>query len=302
MPANNSLPWDVPLSGAGKACMTGSQEYLRIMFDFSRRAGEIALEYISDSVPGLKSDRTIITKADRVISRLCRDMLGDFLKDPAHILIDEEDPGVAAYLDQKKLESARFIWAVDPIDGTRLYANQMPTFGISLGLIKDLKPWLGVVYFPMLKELFFCDGTRAYFVRNAFSPQETRQMIVPQDEHLGPQSIFFCNDTFFNKFNWEDKDFHIMIHACAVVNLCWPTIGRGVGCFLRSSLWDFAGSWPIMRAAGMDFRSVRDGKIFDQVDVSLFEKSPKAWELKEYYLISSQRNYQIIKSKIIEKT
>ncbi len=30
----------------------------------------------------------------------------------------------------------------------------------------------------------------------------------------------------------------------------------------------------------------------------LFEQKPKAWELREYYLISSKRNYDIIRSKI----
>ncbi|MBI4309549.1 MAG: hypothetical protein HY591_04380 [Candidatus Omnitrophica bacterium] len=273
--------------------------YLQRMFDFVRQAGALALEYIADSAPGLKPDQTVITKADCAISKLCRHMLADFLADPAHILIDEEDPAVGSYLDQNKLNAAKFIWAVDPIDGTRIYANRMPTFGISLGLMKDLKPWLGVVYFPALNELFFADGQYAYFIANAFCDQEHKQLIVPQDENISAQSLFFCNDTFFEKFNWADKDFHIMIHACAVVNLCWPAIGRGAGCFLRSSLWDFAGSWPIMRAAGMDFRSVKDGHTFDKVDASLFEKGKKSWELKEYYLISSARNYPIIKSKII---
>ena len=272
--------------------------YLKRMFDFAKAAGAVALEHIADSAPGLKPDQSVITKADRAISKLCRQMLGDFLQDPGLILIDEEDPRVASYLDQQILEKSEFIWAVDPIDGTRLYANRMPTFGISLGLIKGLRPWLGAVYFPVLKELFFCDGTNAYFVSNAFSGSEQKQLIVKQDEQLSPQSIFFCNDTFFQKFSWAEKDFHIMIHACAVVNLCWPAIGRGMGCFLRSSLWDFAGSWPILRAAGMDFRSVKTGKTFDKVDVSLFEHKPKAWELKEYYMVSSERNYPIIKSKI----
>ena len=273
--------------------------YLQRMFDFARKAGSLALGYMADSDPGLKPDQTVITKADKEISKLCREMLGDFLSDPSHILIDEEDPAVSTYLDQNKLNQAKFVWAVDPIDGTRLYANRMPTFGISLGLMKDLKPWLGVVYFPVLKELFFCDGTNAYFVANAFGTDEKKQKIVPIDEHLGPQSIFFCNDTFFRKFNWGDRDFHIMIHACAVVNLCWPAIGRGAGCFLRSSIWDFAGSWPIMRAAGMDFRSVKDGKMIDQISADLFETGKKSWELREYYLISSPRNYEVIKSKII---
>ena len=89
-----------------------------------------------------------------------------------------------------------------------------------------------------------------------------------------------------------------MINACAVVNLCWPAIGRGVGCFLRCHLWDFAGSWPIIRRAGIDLRRISDGKVLDSLEADLFNREPVSWHMKEYYLISSERNFQQILSKI----
>lgn len=277
-----------------------AQSYLQLMFSIVYQGGEIALEYLNESAPTLKKDASVITKADKAISKLCHEALEEILQDPTHLLIDEEDPRMGEYLNSSTLKKAKYIWAIDPIDGTRLYANQMPMFGISLGVLKDLKPWLGVVYFPVLKELFYCDGKDAYFVSNAFTDQQTRTKITPVNEKLSPKSIFFCNDTFFNRFAWKDKDFHIMINACAVVNLCWPSIGRGVGCFLKCSLWDFAGSWPIMRKAGYDFRSVATGRLMDRIEIGLYNQSPKAWELNEYYLISSQKNFAAIKSKIID--
>jgi myo-inositol-1(or 4)-monophosphatase len=279
-----------------------SQDYLKRMFDFANEAGKLSLEYISDSNPDLKADLSIITKSDKAISKLARESLSDLLRNPDHILIDEEDPGILDYLDQEKLNKTKFIWALDPIDGTRLYANRMPLYGVSLGLIKDLKPWLGVVYFPMLRELFFCDGVDAYFVKDAFTPNEKRTKIVPLDEKLSPKSLFFCNDGFFDKFHWSDKDFHIMIHACAVVNLCWPTVGRGVGSFLRCYIWDFAGSWPIIQKAGYDLRRVSDGKVLDRVDAELFMPKPTPWQMKEYYLTSSAENFLAIKSKILVRS
>jgi myo-inositol-1(or 4)-monophosphatase len=277
--------------------MISCEIYLERMLSFAREAGGIAMDLIDHSAPGFKKDHSIITLADKAISKLARARLSDFLKNPEHILVDEEDTGIIEYLEQKRLDQSSFIWALDPIDGTRLYAIRIPLFGISIGLIKDLKPWLGVVYFPMLKELFYCDGTEAYFVQDAFGPNETKTRIVPLDEELSARSLFFCNDTFFEKFYWNDKDFHIMIHACAVVNLCWPTVGRGVGCFLKCHLWDFAGSWPIIQRAGMDMRRISDGRILDKVEADLFSREP-IWHMKEYYLISSERHFQQILSKI----
>lgn len=277
--------------------MSAPAIYLQRMFEFAKKAGELALEFRQESGASLKPDKTVVTKADKAISVLCRQMLSDFLAE-GHLLIDEEDPQMPSSLNQALLDKTQYIWSVDPIDGTRLYANRMPTFGISLGLLKDLKPWLGVVYFPVLNELFFSDGQYAYFVANAFTDHEVKQLIVPVDQEVNAQSLFFCNDTFFEKFNWADKDFHIMIHACAVVNLCWPAIGRGVGCFLKCHIWDIAGSWPIVKAAGMEFRSVKDGQVMDGLHEKFYDKDKKIWEMKEYYLISSKRNYDVIKSKI----
>ncbi len=278
--------------------MENSAVYLEKMFTFIRQAGALALKYMAASGPALKSDQSIITEADKAIARLCHQSLNGFLKDPAHVLIDEEDPRIGEYLDEDFLSKKKFIWALDPIDGTRLYANRMPLFGISLGLIKDRRPWLGVVYFPALNELFFCDGTKSYYVQHAFSVNEKRALIVPVDEKISAKSLFFCNDSFFDKYRWNDKDFHIMIAACAVVNLCWSALGRGCGCFLRCHIWDFAGSWPMIRAAGYDLRAVEGGKVLDKVDASFFTKTPRPWQMKEFYLISTQRNYGIIKSKM----
>ncbi len=268
------------------------------MTEFARQAGAIALDLIHNSSPGLKKDHSVITQADHAISRLFHEQFSDILSDPKHILIDEEDPRMASYLNHDVLSKVKYLWALDPIDGTRLYANRMPLFGVSLGVLREGKPWLGVVFFPVLKELFYCDGTEAFFVQNAFTEQSISNRIVHVDEELSAKSLFFCNDTFFNKFHWESRDFHIMIHACAIVNLCWPAIGRGVGCFLRSHVWDFVGSWPIIQKAGFDLRRVSDGKVMQSLDVNDYNVTPKPWELKEYYLISTAKNFELIRSKI----
>jgi len=275
------------------------EHYYKIIEDFVEEAGEIALDLIDDSQPAFKKDHSIITKADKAISALAHRRLADILQTPGHILIDEEDPAIAKYFEQNLLNKTPFIWALDPIDATRSYANRMPQYGISIGLIKDLKPWLGAVYFPSLKELFYCDGDQSYFVQNAFSADEKRTIIKPVDQEITGQSVLLCNDGFFRKFNWDYKDCHVMIQACAAVELCWPAIGRGCGAVFRSSLWDFAGSWPIIQSAGLALRSFESGQVLDRLELDFFTPDAVTWKLKEYQVLSSERNYQIIKKKII---
>jgi fructose-1,6-bisphosphatase/inositol monophosphatase family enzyme len=269
-----------------------SEVYLKVMTAIAREASVIALNNIHQSEPTLKADQSVLTITDKAISNLCRDQLAPFLKDPDHILIDEEDPNQKNYFNESSLNT-KYIWSIDPIDGTRLYANRMPTYGISIGLLRDRKPWLGVVAFPYLNEFFYADGKRAYWTQGNNAPVP----IVPIDQTIDSHSIFLCTDNFFNKFKWDYRDAHVMIQACAVVNLCWPSIGRGCGCFLKSNLWDFAGSWPIVQAAGLGLRNFETGELLNEIRMDIFS-SKYPWALKEYYLISSERNFPVIKSRI----
>jgi myo-inositol-1(or 4)-monophosphatase len=63
------------------------------------------------------------------------------------------------------------VWVVDPIDGTREYLQGVPEYAVSVGLVVEGQPALGVVYNPASGELFSAalDG-----------PPELRRTLVPQ--------------------------------------------------------------------------------------------------------------------------
>jgi len=279
-----------------------SQEYFDTLMETVKEAGAISLDLIEDSNPSLKKDFSIITKADMVISELAQKRLEKFLKTSDHILIDEEDPERIRFLDDKIIDSTPYIWSIDPIDGTRLYANKNPNFGISIGLLKDREPWLGAVYFPGLRELFYCDGKGAYFVQNAFSSSENRKKIIPLDQEINSHTMFLADDDIFRVYDWDYKDCQMLILSCAVVDLCWPTIGRACGSLFKSHLWDFAGSWPIFQKAGLKLRSLETGEELNRLESHLFYKDDKPWKVKGFYILSSKRNYSIIKKKLQLRT
>lgn len=52
---------------------------------------------------------------------------------------------------------------LDPLDGTTNFAHGLPWFAISLALMRDLSPELGIVYNPITEELFYAErGLGAY--------------------------------------------------------------------------------------------------------------------------------------------
>jgi fructose-1,6-bisphosphatase/inositol monophosphatase family enzyme len=278
------------------------EEYLARMKHIAFRGGKIALELISSGDYHLKPDKSVLTKADVEISKLSRNVIDDLLKTSDHMLIDEENTESAEYSDDSHLENTPFIWAIDPIDGSRAFSNRMPNFGISIGLLKELKPWLGVVYFPMFGELFYSDGKQSFFVQNAFTEREETKLISPVDHQISSQSIFISNDSFFEKFDWDFSDCKLMNPLCAVLGLCWPTIGRGCGAFFGAHIWDFSGSWPIFLSAALSLRSYQTGKEITQLDITLFARgSEDPWKLREFYILSSEQNFSLLKGKIIPK-
>lgn len=271
------------------------KKFLQKMIQLALAGGKLSLKMMQNSKPCLKPDNSVLTKADLAVSKLIKNGLREFAKNPDHLFIDEEDQNAARYFETGVIDQKKYIWISDPIDGTRNFANRLPIYGVSLGLLKDRKPWLGVIYFPVLDEMFYCDGKKAYFVKAATSRNPKKNLVKFIDQTISRQSIFYGNDSFFKNFEWDFDLCQMMLPSCAVADLCFPAIGRGAGCFFNASIWDFAGSWPIFRAAGLELRHFQTGEVLDCLKAELFNgNGPKAWKLRSYYILSSQRNWGVI--------
>jgi myo-inositol-1(or 4)-monophosphatase len=93
-----------------------------------------------------KGPGQIVTAADLEIDRLLyQGLLGAF---PGDAWLSEERPDDGARLGRRR------VWIVDPIDGTRAFAERLPEFSISVALLIDGAPVLGVVANPASGEGF----------------------------------------------------------------------------------------------------------------------------------------------------
>lgn len=57
-------------------------------------------------------------------------------------------------------------WIIDPLDGTTNYARGYPFFAVSIALERNGQIELGVVYAPILDELYFAEKGRGSFLNN----------------------------------------------------------------------------------------------------------------------------------------
>jgi myo-inositol-1(or 4)-monophosphatase len=104
----------------------------RLALDAFRR--ERALEF-----KGKRQDDPV-TATDRDVERFLRTELGRAF--PDHGLLGEEDEDDVA-------PDARFVWALDPLDGTANFASGLPLWGVSMGLLRDRRPVVGCIFAPV---------------------------------------------------------------------------------------------------------------------------------------------------------
>ena len=63
-------------------------------------------------------------------------------------------PGIAFFGEESGGERAPLGWLVDPLDGTANFLHGLPAVGVSVGLVQDGEPVVGVVHAPLLGDTY----------------------------------------------------------------------------------------------------------------------------------------------------
>ena len=114
----------------------------------ARAAGAlIRAIYATDYTVDYKSQDSPVTVADRDANRKIHEILQDAF--PTYGWLSEETADSPARL------SCQRVWVVDPMDGTKEFIHKIPEFAVSIALIEEGKPVLGVVYNPLQDRLFW---------------------------------------------------------------------------------------------------------------------------------------------------
>ena len=128
------------------------ERYLEFAKDIANEAGKIMLKYfINDNKPSYKEDNTIVTIADKLINEyLIKRVKVEF---PTHSVDGEEN----------KYGNSEYVWVCDPIDGTAMFAREIPTSVFSLALVVSGTPIIGVIYDPFTNSMYHAvKGKGAY--------------------------------------------------------------------------------------------------------------------------------------------
>jgi myo-inositol-1(or 4)-monophosphatase len=126
--------------------MTDLITTLKSAVDIARRAGQVVLQGWGQ-VGGIdyKGEVDLVTDYDRRSEALIVDALSQAFP---HHAIHAEEEGVVNH------SQSPYLWLIDPLDGTTNFAHGFPVFAVSLGLLHQGVPVVGVIYDPTRDECF----------------------------------------------------------------------------------------------------------------------------------------------------
>ena len=127
-------------------------EELSFAIELSRGAGAILTRsYERIERIDYKSKRDVVTDADYASERLVIDAIR--ARYPGDAILAEESGEHAGVIREDGSNNGR-TWVIDPLDGTVNYANGIPYYCVSIGLVVDDVPTVGVIFDPARDDLY----------------------------------------------------------------------------------------------------------------------------------------------------
>jgi myo-inositol-1(or 4)-monophosphatase len=128
-------------------------EDLAFAVDLAGRAGAVLMDrYERLERIHYKSARDVVTEADHLSEALILEAIR--ARHPGDALLAEETGEHRAIAGEAPTSGRGRVWIVDPLDGTVNYANGIPVFCVSIGLVVDGRPAVGVVLDPTRGETY----------------------------------------------------------------------------------------------------------------------------------------------------
>jgi myo-inositol-1(or 4)-monophosphatase len=198
-----------------------------------QECGDLAQGLFNNVAGRRKADRSFVTEADVTIERMLTERLA--ARHPDHGILGEEQA--------RQGLSREFVWAIDPIDGTASFVAGLPTWGISVGLLRHGRPFFGLLYFPMMHDWYWAEpGGPAY--------------LNGKPMHVSPPGPWDSEDWLSVPSNVHRR-FDISFPGktrslgSTAASICYVARGSALGALItQSAIWDVAAALAVLAGAG----------------------------------------------------
>ncbi len=210
--------------------------------------------YYSTKTIDFKAKKDLVTQYDIAVENFLKEQLS--ISFPSFNIIAEES-------DNSDIEFNNSI-IIDPIDGTTNFVHGVPHCAISVGVYKNKKPYIGVVYNPILDELFFaqvgCGATLNGKKIEVNSQDDFQKALIAT-------GFPYSGATNMDDLNIVIDNLHRILPLCqdirrfgsAALDLCYVAKGMFSGYYeINLKAWDMS--------AGVIILSESGGKVTNQLN------------------------------------
>lgn len=212
-------------------------------------AVELARSIIISRGPGeitTKGDRDMASEVDFAVETSLRDYLADLTPDISFL---GEEEG-------KSLQEGRFMWALDPVDGTANFIRGIPLCCVSLGLFDGKRCVLGVVDLPFMNARYRAteDGG-AYCGSRKIRASGTRDLsaaiVSIGDYAVGAEADVRNEQRLAITGRLAGQVQRVRMWGTAALDLVWVAEGKtDASVILSNHPWDTSAGVVIAREAG----------------------------------------------------
>ena len=220
--------------------------------NIAQEAGNIALQYQQNGFKSFKKDRNdIVTEADLAVNDYLKDKLLNLLPDAGWL--SEES------IDNTLRLNLRYVWIIDPIDGTTQFVKGTDEWVISIALIENNRPIIGVIFNPRKKEMFFAERCLGAFL-NDYKIENIDYKL----KNGGKNPILLTTKSKSNYLKIFTKGFQKTFKIEQIGSLAYilalTSLGYSSSCltFKKCNEWDVAAGILILKEAGGFFKTINN--------------------------------------------
>lgn len=253
------------------------EELMQFAMDIVRRSGELALSYYGRARSIVKFDERLVTEAELVL----REFFGEEVarKYPDHQLL-ANNQGTRNYTHRGN----GGMWVYNPLDGVANFQGGIPIWGISVALLENFWPVLGIFYMPATGDLFHAQAGKEAFHGES-------KIRVFSEENIDDESILLTYSRFHQQFRSSFPG-KIRNMGCANAHVCYVAMGRADAAILANVTYeDLAACRVIIESAG--------GKIYGMDGMEFFlNEYLDGQRISDPIIVSAPANHRLVREYI----
>ncbi len=222
-------------------------------------AGKYAAAQQNKVSRSIKKDGSILTKTDTELDKLISDKINEYFPDA--VIISEENP-----LPSQDTSSSKWIFTLDPIDGTDSYSQGMPGWCVAVGILNSSFEPVGAIVFAPRWGTESEGGNLLTLVPGGSIKINGKDLDISSMD-LAEKSVkrnqIMIGSGLHKYFDFSLFNNKLRVSGSAIINIVGTLLHSDIkGCLITPCyIWDIAAAHALVKAAGLDLEYYSAGKI-----------------------------------------